>query len=328
MHLSAIVVALASTVTAAANVNCDGDELQMVVESGDSCFALAEAYEVGFQDIFNTRTEESCSDNSDIEVGDELLICLEVGDETPAPPASPCGDFLLDVEYTGPDVAFLEDTESESECCDECQANADCIAFSFISIGSGQWPIGCRLKDSLEQRPLFGVISGLRGDGTTPPPTSSPPPATSEPTSAPPSPTTAPPSPTSAPPSPTTAPPSSSCNFSHTVEAGDTCYELELEYGVASDDIYNVRTEETCADNDEIEIGDVLRISGEAVGHVVALGDTCFVLALEYGVAFEDIYNLRTEDTCAVNDELYIGDELAICPDATTVTSPSLVLTA
>jgi hypothetical protein len=116
---------------------------------------------------------------------------------------------------------------------------------------------------------------------------------------------------------------------SHSVVSGDNCDALSLRYGVGYAEIFNVNTGQTCSENSQLQIDDVLRIckaaelkavaaaafqcDGEVLSHEVLRGDNCYDLTVQYEVTAADVFNTATEKTCAESSSFDIGDMLEIC---------------
>jgi hypothetical protein len=113
------------------------------------------------------------------------------------------------------------------------------------------------------------------------------------------------------------------------VETGDNCAAVQSEYGVGPGDVYNVNTGFTCAEDDNWDVGEELRLcqrdvppppdnfecdgGTELPGRTVVAGDNCAAVQLEYGVGPGDVYNVNTALTCAEDDSWDVGDELRLC---------------
>jgi hypothetical protein len=114
---------------------------------------------------------------------------------------------------------------------------------------------------------------------------------------------------------------------------GDNCYDVSVEYGVTTSDIYNTKTLKTCAESSTWDIGDNLEIcvrpeepppppptdnfscsdGTELPPVIVTAGANCYDTTVKYDVTYDDIYNVNTGKYCAEIDTWNIGDTLRIC---------------
>jgi hypothetical protein len=85
------------------------DQMDYNVQSGDNCAAISNRFGVATDDIYNTRTGQTCAESACLWVGDRLTLCGVAGTAsptlpptapTPAPPPGVAPEWVADALYS------------------------------------------------------------------------------------------------------------------------------------------------------------------------------------------------------------------------------------
>jgi len=258
---------------------CNGEESSRAVGAGDNCYDVSVEYDTDYSNIYNSNTRKTCVESDTWDINDVLRICKPI----PTPP---------DDDYTCNGLDLGSHTVVSGDNCDALSLRYGVGYAEIFNVNTGQT---CSENASLQIADVLRICEELKAAA---------------------------------------AAAAFQCDgevLSHEVLRGDNCYDITVQYEVASADVFNTATLKTCAQSSVFDIGDMLQICIKDIeppvdnfecddielDSTVAVGDNCYDVSVQFDVQFADIYNSDTGLTCAESDVWDVNDVLRICKRGT-----------